>query len=163
MIRRATDEDIKKIKKGDLFLVDERHDGTIHQYEAAEDARYDGRRWSVTVKAYTMDARTGAYIANAARAFDDCQIVVGDLDAGTINRLSDLLQNLSYLSKSQNNYEDNDNIITWTTLSLFCHYFNTDEMMEDMKWLKEQGYVSYEGSKKGIADLMLHKKTIQYT
>lgn len=30
-MKRATDEDIKKIKKGDTFLVDLKHDGNVNE------------------------------------------------------------------------------------------------------------------------------------
>lgn len=158
MIRRATDEDIKKIKKGDLFLVDERHDGTIHQYEAAEDARYDGRRWSVTVKAYTRDARTGEYIANAARAFDDCQIVVGDLSIGRINELRNALYNLTLIAQVMKP----DEIEEWTHLHTFLHIYDTDKLAEIMEWLKANGIITYKKCRKGITGLSILKSKIPY-
>ena len=73
-LEKATVNDIKMIKKGDHFLVNE--NGEIHEYIASDDAIYSGRRWSVRVDAYTFDARKGSFVQNAARAFDDCYIVV---------------------------------------------------------------------------------------
>ena len=158
MIRKATDEDIKKIKQGDLFLVDEKHNGEIHQYEAAEDARYTGRRWSVTVKAYTMDARTGAMIANAARAFDDCQIVVGDLSNGRINELRDALHNLSFIAQGR----EPDDAVEWSYLHTFLHIYDTDKIADIMEWLKANGFITYKKCRKGITELSVLKSKIPY-
>lgn len=77
-MRKATNEDVKNIKKGDLFLVDVNHYGNIHEYKAAGDARFNGRYWSVMVKAYTKDARTGEFIQNAVKEFDKRNIVIDD-------------------------------------------------------------------------------------
>lgn len=158
MIRKATDEDIKKIKQGDLFLVDEKHNGEINQYEASEDARYNGRRWSVTVKAYTMDARTGAMIANAARAFDDCQIVVGDLSIGRINELRDALHNLSFIAQGR----EPDEEVEWTYLHTFLHIYDADKIADIMEWLKANGFITYKKCRKGIAELSVLKSKIPY-
>lgn len=160
MIRKATEEDIRKIKKGDLFLVDARHDGTIHQYEAAEDALFNGRRWCVAVQGFTQDARTGEFIANAARVFDDCHIVIGDLSAGRINELRDALYNLKIIAKTSE--EEPGEIIGWSTLTTFLHYFNLDNLTNDMEWLKTNGYIGYKKEKKGIKELVIHKKEISY-
>lgn len=158
MIRRATDEDIKKIKQGDLFLVDERHDGSIHQYEAAEDAKYNGRRWSVTVKAYTMDARTGAYIANAARAFDDCQIIAGDLSVGRYNELCETLQLLGFMAQNTNP----DKIEEWAHLHTFLHIYDNDKLIDIMEWLKANGFITYKKCRKGITEFSVLKSKIPY-
>lgn len=77
-MRRATDEDIKKIKKGDTFLVDLKHDGNVNEFWASRDAHYNGRRWCVDVETTTIDARTGRHIVCGGASFDDCYIVINE-------------------------------------------------------------------------------------
>lgn len=77
-MRKATNEDVKNIKKGDLFLVDVTHYGNIHKYKADDDAKFNGRYWSVKVKAYTKDVKPGEFIQNAVREFDKRNIVIDD-------------------------------------------------------------------------------------
>lgn len=44
-MKRATDEDIKKIKKGDTFLVDLKHDGNVNELCNYLHRHIDKFRW----------------------------------------------------------------------------------------------------------------------
>ena len=105
-----------------------------------------------------MDARTGAMIANAARAFDDCQIVVGDLSIGRINELRDALHNLSFIAQGR----EPDEEVEWTYLHTFLHIYDADKIADIMEWLKANGFITYKKCRKGIAELSVLKSKIPY-
>lgn len=73
MYRKATAEEIRKIKAGDFFLV-EMENGAIAKFEADDDARFN-RTWGVYVAGYIQDA-DGDYYPCAGRIFDEGRIVV---------------------------------------------------------------------------------------
>lgn len=74
-VRNATDNDVRKIKKGDIFLVDTGHDKIINVL-AAENARYNGVHWYVEVQTFAKDVKTGAVVKCGKISFDDRNIVV---------------------------------------------------------------------------------------
>lgn len=73
MYRKATAEEIKKIKAGDFFLV-EFENGTIAKFEADDDASFDCK-WGVYVAGYIQDA-DGDYYPCEGVVFDEGKIVV---------------------------------------------------------------------------------------
>ena len=77
MYRNATQEEIRKIKEGDYFLVKDYYNPEkVYEFQADYNSSCTNGRWYATVKTMCLDARTGALIEEGATAFGEGRIVV---------------------------------------------------------------------------------------
>ena len=77
MYRNATQEEIRKIKEGDYFLVrDYYNPKKVYEFKAAYNSSCTNCRWYVTVNTMCLDARTGCLINEGGTSFGEGRIVI---------------------------------------------------------------------------------------
>lgn len=76
MYRNATQEEIRKIKEGDYFLVrDYYNPEKVYEFKAAHNY-CTNHRWFVAVATVCLDARTGYLINEGVASFGEGRIVI---------------------------------------------------------------------------------------
>lgn len=77
MYRNATQEEIRRIKGGDYFLVrDYYNPEKVYEFQAAHNSSCTNCKWYVAVNAMCLDARTGHLINEGIASFGEGRIVI---------------------------------------------------------------------------------------
>ena len=74
----------------------------------------------------------------------------------TKEELQDALTNFVFMTR----YAEPGTKFTWTHIATFLHYYDEARLIRVMEWLRDNGYIRYETTKKYVFNLVIHKEKL---